>query len=171
MTIPPLPDDPPPFAPEALAAAKAVNLGHLLFRTARLLNDVGVARVRRDFGMDGLRAAHMQVLPHLDLAGTRATDLAKRMGVTKQAVGQLLDEIEVLGVIERVPDPADRRARLVRFTEKGRAGLLVGLGVLAGIERELVEQVGAEAIARLKEDLAVLLPAVERLARAEESAG
>ncbi|MFN7142271.1 MAG: MarR family winged helix-turn-helix transcriptional regulator [Myxococcota bacterium] len=167
MTIPPT----PPFQPDPLAAAKAVSLGHLLLRTSRLLNDIGVARVRRDLGYDGLRAAHMQVLPHLDLAGTRATDLAKRMGISKQAVGQLLDEIEALGVIERVPDPADRRARLVRFTEKGRAGLLVGLGVLAGVERELVEAVGAETIARLKEDLTALLPVVERLARAEESAG
>ncbi len=162
-----LPTDLPPFRPEELAATKAVNLGHLLFRTARLLNEVGVARVRRDFGVPGLKASHMQVLPHLDLAGTRATELARRMGVTKQAVGQLLDEIEALGVIERVPDPEDGRARLVRFTEQGRAGLLVGLGVLAGLERELAERVGADTIERLKRDLAVLLPAVEALERGE----
>lgn len=159
-----IPTELPPFDPEKLAAAKAVNLGHLLFRTARILNELGVARTSAQFGIPGLRAAHMAVLPHLDLGGTRATDLAKRMGITKQAVGQLLDEIEALGVIERVPDPTDGRARIVRFTEAGRAGLLVGLGVLSGIESDLAARVGQERIDRLKVDLSVLLPAVEALA-------
>jgi DNA-binding MarR family transcriptional regulator len=158
----------PLFTPEQLAAAKVVNLGHLLFRTARILNEVGVARVRGEFGVPGLKASHMAVLPHLDLAGTRATTLAKRMGITKQAVGQLLDEIEALGVIERAPDPADGRARIVRFTERGRAGLLVGLGVLAEIERDLAARVGEDRIGRMKADLLVLLPVVEALERAGE---
>lgn len=166
-----LPPDLPPFDPAKLAAAKAQNLGHLLFRTARLLNELGVARTRARFGIPGLRAAHMAVLPHLDLQGTRATELARRMGITKQAVGQLLDEIEALGVIERIPDPTDGRARVVRFTEQGRAGLLVGLGVLAGIEAELAAAVGPDAIDRLKGDLAALLPVVEALAAAEAAPG
>lgn len=154
---------------DPLGRAKARNLGHLLFRTARLLNELGVARVRKQHGVPGLRAAHMQVLPHIDLDGTRATDIAARMGISKQAVGQLLDDMEGFGVIERVPDPADKRARIVRFTASGRAGLLVGLGVLTGLEAELAGTVGAEALERLKDDLAALLPAVEALHAQEEA--
>jgi DNA-binding MarR family transcriptional regulator len=141
-----------------------VSLGHLLFRTARILNELGVARSSAELGAPGLRAAHMQVLPHLDLSGTRATEIARRMDISKQAVGELLDEIEAFGVIERVPDPTDGRARIVRFTERGRAGLLVGLGVLAGIEAELAARIGADTVARLKADLSVALPAIEAMA-------
>lgn len=141
-----------------------MSLGHLLFRTARILNELGVARASVEFGVPGLRPAHMQVLPHLDLQGTRATEIARRMGISKQAVGELLDEIEAFGVIERVPDPTDGRARIVRFTEAGRAGLLVGLGVLAGIEAELAARIGADTVARLKADLSVALPTIEAMA-------
>lgn len=148
-----------------------MSLGHLLFRSARLLNELGVARASEKFGAPGLRTAHMQVLPHLDLEGTRATEIARRMGITKQAVGELLDEIEQFGVIERVPDPTDGRARIVRFTERGRTGLLVGLGVLAEIEAELAERVGADTVARLKADLAVALPVIEAMAGSTASSG
>ncbi|MDP2317083.1 MAG: MarR family transcriptional regulator [Pseudomonadota bacterium] len=148
-----------------------MSLGHLLFRAARLLNEVGVARTSRELGVPGLRTAHMQVLPHLDLQGTRATEIARRMGISKQAVGELLDEIEAMGVIERVPDPTDGRARIVRFTESGRAGLLAGLGVLAEVEAELAARVGTETIARLKADLAVVLPAIEAMAEEAPAPG
>lgn len=152
-----------------LTRAKARNLGHLLFRTARILNELGVARVRKLQDVPGLRAAHMQVLPHIDLEGTRATEIAAKMGITKQAVGQLLDDMEGFGVIERVPDPSDKRARIVRFTAAGREGLLVGLGVLVGIEGELARRVGEDTLDRLKDDLAALLPAVEALYAAEDA--
>lgn len=82
------------------------------------------------------------------------------------AVGPILDELEGFGVIERVPDPADGRARIVRLTEGGRAGLLAGFGLLAEIEAELSERVGVETIARLKVDLVAVLPEIERLAAA-----
>lgn len=150
-----------------LDRAKAASLGHLLFKSARLLNEIGVARVRRKFSLDALRPSHMQVLPHLDLEGTRATVLAQRMGITKQAVGQLLDDLEAMGMLERVPDPTDARARLVRFTEQGKAGIFEGLAVLAGVEAELVATVGAERLARMKEDLAVLLPVLEGISAKE----
>lgn len=158
----------PPFQPETLNKAKAQNLGHLLFRSARLLNELGVARVRRLSGHTGLRAAHMQVLPHLDLDGTRLTELARRMGISKQAAGQLIDDLEQMGVVERVADPHDARARQVRFTAAGKAGLLVGLGVLQGLERELSAAAGAETIERLVADLARLLPVLEALVAQEE---
>lgn len=151
------------FSREALQAAKARNLGHLLMRCARLYNEVGVARVREVAGLPELRPAHMQVLPHLDLDGTRQTDLARRMGMTKQAAGELIADLERMGAIERVADPSDRRARLVRLTPRAREGLLVGLGVLVAIESEVRAEVGDARVERLVDDLLVLLSVVERL--------
>ena len=68
-----------------------------------------------------IRPAHTALFPHIDLSGTRQTALARRMGVSKQAVGQLVSELEQMGALERVPDPSDGRARLVRFAA-GEAG-------------------------------------------------
>lgn len=150
-----------PTPPPGLAAEKAQNLGHLLFRTARLFNELAVARLNRRPGLEALRPAHMQLLPHLDLAGTRPAELARRVGLSRQAVGQLIDDLDALGVLTRVPDPADKRGKLVVFTPQGAAGLLEGLAHLAALEAELRAGAGSDVIDALKASLAQTLPVVE----------
>ena len=150
-----------PFSAQ-LSQAKGRNLGHLLMRAARLLNACALARVTTPLppGIE-VRAAHTQLFPHIDLAGTRQTELASRVGISKQAVGQLVAELEQLGVVERVPDPADGRARLVRFSASGRQGLLDGLALLADLEAELAQAITPTRVERLKDDLSALLVALE----------
>jgi DNA-binding MarR family transcriptional regulator len=157
----------PPSAPPGLAAEKAQNLGHLLFRTARLFNELAVARLNRRPGLEALRPAHMQLLPHLDLGGTRPAELARRVGLSRQAVGQLIDDLDALGVLTRVPDPADKRGKLVVFTSQGAAGLREGLAHLAALEAELRAGAGDDVIDALKATLAQTLPVVEGLWAAE----
>ena len=77
-----------------------------------------------------VRIAHTTVLPHIDLEGTRLTELARRLGVSKQAAGQIVDELEEFGMLERIADPQDARAKLVRFSKKGQAAMLDGCGHL-----------------------------------------
>lgn len=131
----------------------------VLFRSARLLNDMGVERLQRDAPQ--VRRAHTRLLPHLDFQGIRLTELAARLEVSKQAAGQLVDELQQMGMVERVPDPSDGRARLIRFSQAGHQGLLRGLGELRALEAELAQEVGAERMARLHQDLSVLLAALE----------
>lgn len=64
-------------------------------------------------GHPALRPKHGAVFANLELAGSRATDLADRAGIGKAAMGELIDELERLGYVERRPDPADRRAKLI----------------------------------------------------------
>ena len=165
------PSSPPPAAPPApppasyparLDAAKRASLGHLLFRSARLLDEEALARVRAQSGIATLRPAHTKLLPHIDLAGTRLTDLAARLGVSKQAAGQLVDEMIDMGMLERVAHPDDGRARMVRFSARGRRGLLHGLGVLSDIEGEMSSALGARDLAALRDLLARLLSALEQ---------
>ena len=108
---------------EKLEAEKAKRTVQLLFKAARLLNERAIERVRLRTGQP-VRVAHTAVLPHIDLEGTRLTELARRLGVSKQAAGQIVDELEGFGMLERVADPADARAKLVRFSKKGQAAML-----------------------------------------------
>ena len=144
-----------------LAARKRASVAQLLFKAARLWNEQAMARVQRR--VPEARVAHTTLLPHIDLEGTRATEIARRAGITKQAVGQLVDDMIGLGMLERVPDPDDGRAQLVRFTDEGIAQLLAGLDVLDEIEIDLGGDAGAATLDRLRRDLAKLLPALERL--------
>jgi len=144
--------------PADLEAAKQASTLQLLFRCARLVNELGLARVRERYNKPGLRAAHTALFPHLDLEGTRLTELARRVGVSKQAVGQLVDDLEAMGALERVPDPSDGRAKLIRF--KGR-WMLDGLGVLMELEQELGERAGAEEMAGLRRGVVAVLTALE----------
>jgi len=143
-----------------LEDTKASNLGHLLLRTARLFNEAGLARVNAR-GETAYRPAHMQLFPHIDLDGTRQSVLADRVGISKQAIHQLVSDLETLGVVERVPDPADKRAKMVRFTLQGRADILRGLAVLAQLEADIAAQLSAETLAQLKDNLRGVLATLE----------
>lgn len=146
-----------------LEQEKRNNVGQLLFKAARLLNDEALRRVRARTRYQ-LRASHTALFPHIDLAGTRLTTLADRLGVTKQAAGQLVEELEALGVLERAPDPTDGRAKLIRFSARGRRGLLHGLGVLRQIEQELSERLGAPRLRAFHQTLLMLVDELERRA-------
>ena len=147
----------------ALAEAKGASIAHLLVRTARLINEVGIRRVQADPRLRDARAAHLSVFPHLDLDGTRLTELARRMGVTKQAVSQIIDELEAMKVVERQPDPDDRRAKLVVFTPEGRGFLLDGLAVLQSVDDDVLAMLSTDRQRRFKEDLVRLMASLERL--------
>jgi DNA-binding MarR family transcriptional regulator len=149
--------------PAVLAQAKFLNLGNSLLRAARLYKDISLAALRRQPGFELIRESHTSIMPHLDLNGTRQNVLAARMGVSKQAVGQLLDELEGAGVISRTPDPTDKRARVVKLTESGQQGLLISLQVMREIEQELrraAVDTDIDALARL---LHTLMPVLEQL--------
>jgi DNA-binding MarR family transcriptional regulator len=124
-------------------AEKRVSLGQLLIRCARLLDERAVERVNRRAGRELVRPAHTKLLPHIDFDGVRLTELARRLGVTKQAVGQMVGDLETLGVVELLPDPSDGRAKLVRYTPAGLEAMRSGLRVLAELEAELTAAVGA----------------------------
>ncbi|WP_214408722.1 MarR family winged helix-turn-helix transcriptional regulator [Sphaerisporangium fuscum] len=101
-------------------------------------------------GHPGLRPQHGAVLAYLDAEGSRATDLARASGQHKQVVGKLLDELEALGYVERRPDPADRRAKLVVPTELGLDQMTRSDAILQAIERRHAQTVGEDAFAEFK---------------------
>jgi DNA-binding MarR family transcriptional regulator len=91
-----------------------------------------------------ISAAHVHITRHLELQGSRLTDLAQRAGMTKQAMGDLVDQCAAWGLVTREPDPRDARARLVRFTPTGLAWLQAFKEAVAQAEREFRLEVGQD---------------------------
>ncbi|MFZ1153708.1 MAG: MarR family winged helix-turn-helix transcriptional regulator [Solirubrobacteraceae bacterium] len=104
-------------------------------------------------GYPGLRPSHGCVFRYLDVDGSRLSELAERSGMTKQAFGEHVGNVEALGYIVRMPDPRDGRAKLVVPTPRGREALILGRQVFADLEREWAEAIGLERVAGLRETL------------------
>ena len=91
-----------------------------------------------------LSASHIHITRHLALEGSRLKELAQRAGVSKQAMGKLVDQCEAWGLVSRQPDPRDARARRVEFTALGRAWLDAHRQAVEQAERELRAAIGEE---------------------------
>ena len=126
------------------------HIGWQLWQASRNWTAIFVARLQ-EAGFPGITFALANVLGHLDRStGVRQIQLAERAGLTKQAVGQFLDELEKLALIERVSDPEDGRAHLVRYTRRGQKFLKAADKIKAEIEVEYAEKIGKRNLAKLK---------------------
>lgn len=105
-------------------------------------------------GHSKLRPAHARFMVFLGWEGSRITDIAKAMDVTKNAVGQLVSEMEDLGYVERVPDSADGRAKIVRYTKKGRALIADAAAIAKRLDGEIEAVIGARRLTELRSTLA-----------------
>ena len=105
-------------------------------------------------GFDELRLSHIAVLQFPGPDGVRPGTLAERAGMSKQAMNQLLRSLESLGYIVRSDAPDEGRARIVRFTRRGRAAYSKIHDILRDIEREWSAEIGPRQFAQLKELLA-----------------
>jgi DNA-binding MarR family transcriptional regulator len=104
-------------------------------------------------GYDDLRPRHGIVLAYLDERGSRATELAALSGRHKQIVGRTVDELEALGYVMRSPDPADRRAKLVVPTPRGRAVMRLSDEIMADVGNRGAKAVGADAYTQFRTTL------------------
>jgi DNA-binding MarR family transcriptional regulator len=97
-----------------------------------------------------ISAAHIHITRHLDLQGTRLTELAGKAGMSKQAMGDLVDQCEAWGLVTREPDPRDARARVVQFTPTGLLWLQAFREAVAQAEREFRAEVGGDVATVVK---------------------
>ena len=102
-------------------------------------------------GFEELRMPHMAVLQFPGPDGVRPGTLAERAGMSKQAMNQLLRSLEDLGYIVRSDAPDEGRARIIRFTKRGRAAYSKVHDILRDIEREWSAELGPKHFAQLKE--------------------
>lgn len=131
---------------------RTTNIGQPLTEIAKDFQRRALARfVER--GHVGLQPAHTAVIINLGLEGTRLTELARRASMTKQGMGQLVDELERLGYVERVPDPTDSRAKTVRFSARGRQLMADGVEIGELIQGEYARMIGRKRLRLLHDTL------------------
>jgi DNA-binding MarR family transcriptional regulator len=98
----------------------------------------------------GLRSSQIRLLSMTPAAGMRVTDLAERVGMSKQALGEFANELETRGLMESVRDPADRRVRIVRPTALGRRAVTQAEAVIAAVEQQWRERLGEQRWTELR---------------------
>ena len=133
---------------------RQTHLGRLLGHAARrfdervlhlMAHDVNVPLALSNLAARAqVGAAHIHITRHLALAGSRLTQLAHSAGMSKQAMGNLVDQCEAWGLVLREPDAQDARARRVRFTPTGLAWLQAFKEAVAQAEAEFRAEVGDE---------------------------
>lgn len=137
----------------------------LLFSAAEAL--VGALSARMEtLGYRDIREGHGCVFGNIRAEGMRLTELAELAGMTKQAVGEAVSDLESLGYAERVADPSDGRAKIIRLTERGQAAQSAAFQIMAEIEDEWAERFGAERVDGMRSLLNDILAARSQLARA-----
>jgi DNA-binding MarR family transcriptional regulator len=137
----PEPVDPPGF-----------ELPVLLLHGFRLLIDELHAELARQ-GHPDMRPMHGFVFQAIGPGGTTAAQLARRLGVSKQAAGKTIDHLERLGYLERAPDPADARRKVVRLTGRAFDALGRSARVFDELRARWAEVIGKDRLRAMETDL------------------
>ena len=132
-----------------------LNLGLLLFIPYRALENRVFAALAAA-GFEDFTTAQARIFQRIGPNGTRLTELAQAAQVTKQTAGFLVDQLERARYVERVVDPADGRARLVRITPRGARTIPIGAAEIAVVEAEWAEHLGQQQMAQLRKTLSAL---------------
>jgi DNA-binding MarR family transcriptional regulator len=138
--------------PQLAGKERPANLAVLMREVFVALNDIVVARLA-ERGHDVVRPAHGAVFQYLDDTGTTVSVLAERAQMTKQAMAELVQHLESHGYLTRVPDPDDRRAKLVLPTERGHEVIAIAQGLVPELEGQVTKLLGVDRTRALRKDL------------------
>lgn len=125
------------------------SLGWLLLQGARWFDDALIGALHAA-GWPAITHSHSMLFPQLDPGGTTQSELARRLGVSRQAVHQLVSDLVSMGLIEVVHDPSSRRSKLVRLTRAGRTSVGTALAAFEVIEERLSARIGTRHVAALR---------------------
>ena len=131
------------------------NLGVLLFIPYRAMEQA-VMDALAEAGFGDMTLAQARVFQRIAAEGSRLTELAEAAQVTKQTAGFLVDQLERAGYVERVPDPRDARAKLIRLAERGQQTAAVAAEAVARVEAEWAEHLGVHRYGQLRRILGQL---------------
>lgn len=132
-----------------LANRLSNNLARLVTEFAKDYNSRVLIAIHAQ-GYEDIRASHSAVFNNLGLGAVRVTELAERAQVTQQAMGKMLKELERLGYVARDIDDVDRRAKVIRLTERGVDFIRSCMEVTERVRADYATLIGAEQLAQLE---------------------
>jgi len=135
-------------------AWRHANIGRLLNNAVRRF-EARVLELMSESGHVETRISHVNLTRNLEVEGTRLTELARRASMSKQAMGELVDQCVELGLVHRVADPSDGRARIVMFTPAGLEWLDAFREAVDVAEQEMRGELGKPAMDAILKALAV----------------
>ena len=133
-----------------------------LLKAARVFGEKSIEMIRNTHDLPKFRHIHTSIIPHIDLEGTRQTEIARRMNVSKQAIGPLINEMVGMEVLKQIPDPKDGRAKLISFNQEGPLNMDIALEIAHLMEKKIEKELGSSKVAQLKELLWATLMVLEK---------
>jgi DNA-binding MarR family transcriptional regulator len=144
--------------PEPLEPTPGFVLPLLLFAGFRTIIDRLHAELARQ-GHPDFRPAHGFALQAIGVQGATASEIGRRLGISKQAAGKTTDRLEALGYVERADDAADGRRKLIRLTPRGVDVLSRSALIFDDLHAEWATTIGARQLADLETALQAVVPA------------
>jgi DNA-binding MarR family transcriptional regulator len=144
-----------------------INFGVLLFIPYRHMEN-RILQAIKDAGYDDVTLAQARVFQRIAPGGSRLTELAEQSQMTKQSVAGLVDELERMRYVKRVPDPNDRRARLIKIDKRGRQAAKAAQAAHDDIQAEWRSHLGARRFSQLRDTLEELREITDPFAATSE---
>ena len=139
------------------SSAPRLPVGQLLGNLLRLFRAELAVRGESSADVEGIRPAHLQVFGVIKADGSRLTDLASWADMSLSSMAELVDGLEQLGYVERRPDPADGRAKLVCLTDSGWRAIHEGRRLINQIEANWSAKLSADRFESLCREMQTLL--------------
>lgn len=127
----------------------------LLFAGFRSLVDETHRRLAEQ-GHPDMRPAHGFAMQAVGVGGVSASELGRRLGVSKQAAGKTIDRLETLGYVARQPDPSDARSKLVVLTDRGIDSLRRSAEIFDQLRADWASVIGPDRMRELEDDLSAV---------------
>jgi DNA-binding MarR family transcriptional regulator len=137
-------------------SSERLHIGQLLTQLTRVFQTELFERLVAA-GLEGARVPHTHVTAYIQADGSRLTELAAQARMTLPAMSELVGDLQRLGIVERRPDPSDRRAKLICLTDAGWEAMRTARGAIADIEARYAELVGARRFESAARTLDALL--------------
>ena len=141
---------------QSLSKVRDEHLGRMLLKLERHFTQQVLTKLAAD-GMEDITLRHFVIIPHIDHQGARAVEISRQVGISKQAVSKLIDELVQKGYLELKADPSDGRAHLVFMSNKGNEFLKSAIKYTQQVEKQWAAEVGEQEFKTMKSAMNTLL--------------
>lgn len=141
------------YTQDEIDAARQESLGRLLLNAHRAYMSAFTEQLRAYIDDDRINASLVNIMIHISAEGVRVADIAESTHMTRQSASQFVNELEVMGYVEKTPDPRDGRAALVHLSAEGLEIMRYALEVKKKLENAVVENLADEGFGTLVHSL------------------